>query len=399
MTNIAGKLQPLFDILDLENVLVFAKRLSANDTGASGAHQAGPYLPKSVALALSASLVASESNPSQPFESTILSHGITRMNRLVWYNQKSRDECRITCWSDEAKRNSVLQKSMTGGLFVAAFLKKDGMIAHAWVWLCTEPDEEDLIEQRIGTIEPGGYFFNGSMSGKLAGIKTGNPCEALKLKIPDAWFSQFPEGQEIVRLTFGLLAGDKSTADQKLLTRRGCEYELFLTIENQHVLPKIRQGFDSVEAFIELANSVTNRRKSRSGKSFEFHLEQIFSETALPNTRGGKTEGKKTPDFVFPSIGHYQDKSWSEEKLRMLGVKTTCKDRWRQILNEADRIRHKHLITLQEGVSVEQHQEMKAAGVILVVPSGLQKKYPEAIRSSLLSLEQFIGETKALVRQ
>jgi hypothetical protein len=38
-------------------------------------------------------------------------------------------------------------------------------------------------------------------------------------------------------------------------------------------------------------------------------------------------------------------------------------DRWRQILNAADRIRVKHLLTLQEGVSPAQMAEMRQAGV------------------------------------
>ena len=80
----------------------------------------------------------------------------------------------------------------------------------------------------------------------------------------------------------------------------------------------------------------------------------------------------------------------------MLAVKTTCKDRWRQIISEADRINDIHLFTLQEGVSVNQYQEMRNAGVKLVVPSPLHRKYPEEIRGELISLADFIHETKAL---
>lgn len=76
----------------------------------------------------------------------------------------------------------------------------------------------------------------------------------------------------------------------------------------------------------------------------------------------------------------------------MLAVKTTCKDRWRQVLNEADRIKSIHLFTLQEGVSPAQFREMKQAGITLVVPSALHKKYPDAIRSELMSLGGFIAK-------
>ena len=80
----------------------------------------------------------------------------------------------------------------------------------------------------------------------------------------------------------------------------------------------------------------------------------------------------------------------------MLAVKTTCKDRWRQILNEADRIKQKHLLTLQEGVSEGQFKEMSAAGVQLVVPAQLRNAYPSAIQSHLQTLESFIGDVRVL---
>lgn len=78
----------------------------------------------------------------------------------------------------------------------------------------------------------------------------------------------------------------------------------------------------------------------------------------------------------------------------MLAAKTTCKDRWRQILNEANRISPKHLVTLQQGVSENQFNEMIAAGVTLVVPEALHESYPKAIRPKLLTLDRYIRETK-----
>jgi type II restriction enzyme len=80
----------------------------------------------------------------------------------------------------------------------------------------------------------------------------------------------------------------------------------------------------------------------------------------------------------------------------MLAVKTTVKDRWRQILNEAKRLETSYLFTLQQGVSKNQFAEMLDEGVQLVVPLGLHKSYPEAIRNKLMTLEEFIEETKNL---
>ena len=80
----------------------------------------------------------------------------------------------------------------------------------------------------------------------------------------------------------------------------------------------------------------------------------------------------------------------------MLAAKTTCKDRWRQILNEADRVVVKHLLTMQEGVSENQFREMEDSGVVLVVPGKLHDKYPRNIRSRLLNVSQFISKVSNL---
>lgn len=396
--NTRERLQPFLDLLDTESGVVFAKRLSANDTGASDAHQAGIYLPNDVAFHLCPRLIHGGTNPDSHFQAAIVSHGVERHNRLTWYNQKSRNECRITRWADEYRRNSVLISSMTGALVVILFKVVANEIVYSWVWFCATPDEEDVLEERLGIVEPGKVLFDGTYSarGTYRGGSDNNICARLIESIPRAWHTTFPDSQEIVRLTYGLLASSGESADLRLLARRECEYRIFQTVEESHVLPKIRAGFDSVDAFVELANSVTNRRKSRSGKSFEHQLEQIFTEDHLSNTRGGKTEGKKTPDFLFPSVTRYHDAAWPREKIRMLGVKTTCKDRWRQILNEAGQIQNKHLITLQEGVSVEQFREMESSGVTLVVPKNLHRAYPKEIREHLVSLSTFIMETKEL---
>ncbi|MFZ5625061.1 MAG: type II restriction endonuclease [Gemmatimonadota bacterium] len=58
------------------------------------------------------------------------------------------------------------------------------------------------------------------------------------------------------------------------------------SVEAYHVLPRIREGFDSVDQFVEFASSVTNRRKARSGRSLELHGRCIFDEARerLPPT-------------------------------------------------------------------------------------------------------------------
>ena len=74
----------------------------------------------------------------------------------------------------------------------------------------------------------------------------------------------------------------------------------------------------------------------------------------------------------------------------MLGVKTTCKDRWRQVLNEAHRIPEKHLLTLQPGISEHQTTEMQQASLTLVLPRRLHETYSETQTGYLMDVSEFL---------
>lgn len=377
---------------------IVIKRLSANDTGATGAHQSGPYIPKSIAFSLCPSFtLQTERNADQIYPCEVASHLTKRENRLTWYNQESRDECRITKWATPGKKDSIIQPSLTGGLVILVFaLHKSIGIEQGWAWFCESEAEEATVESLFAAIEPGVFLFR--HKGITTTIKKSTaaaPCSLSINALPASWLKAFPDAASIVQKTLALTPSTKLDADARLVIRRDCEFQVFKSVELAHVLPKIQSGFSSVESFIDLANSVTNRRKSRSGRSFELHLKQIFDEHNLIYSHGSRTEGKKTPDFLFPSVSTYHDSSFPTNKLRMLGVKTTCKDRWRQIISEADRIPIKHLATLQEGVSVPQFEEMKLAGIRLVVPKKLHTSYPASVRPQLLTLDQFIKETVA----
>ncbi|CAI6330788.1 EcoRII-C domain-containing protein [Escherichia coli] len=69
----------------------------------------------------------------------------------------------------------------------------------------------------------------------------------------------------------------------------------------------------------------------------ELHLEHLFIEHGLRRCDAGHHRKLiKNPISLFPFRRAYHDTEFPVENLRMLAVKTTCKDRWRQILNEAD---------------------------------------------------------------
>lgn len=169
------------------------------------------------------------------------------------------------------------------------------------------------------------------------------------------------------------------------------EEKLFRIFEKHIVGERLRKGFsEDVDGFIKYSLSVQNRRKSRAGHALENHIEQIFTENRIRFVRGGKTENNSKPDFLFPSVDDYHNLLFPEEKLKMLGSKSTCKDRWRQVLSEAARIKNKHLLTLEPGISKNQTDEMQSNNLTLVVPESLHATYTEKQADWLMSLSGFI---------
>ena len=191
-----------------------------------------------------------------------------------------------------------------------------------------------------------------------------------------------------------------SNPDKKLIDWTETEYRLFRALEYARYGDMITHGFSTVEDFISTANAVLNRRKSRAGKSLEHHLAALFKGNNIRFTAQAVTEGNKKPDFIFPSQTDYHNSSYPTEKIVSLAAKTTCKDRWRQVINEADRLRgkNKYLCTLQQGISTAQMDEMEAEKVILVVPKPYISSYPRDRQNRIWTVGKFISFVKEIER-
>lgn len=185
----------------------------------------------------------------------------------------------------------------------------------------------------------------------------------------------------------------EASADDVLFDWYNTEDYLFRLFEEALLAERIEQGF-TPDSFIKYALSVLNRRKSRAGQSLENHLAQLLNDNNIYFSRTPVTEAKSKPDFLFPGIDYYKDPSFPAELLHMLGVKTTCKDRWRQVLVEADRIPRKHLLTLQGAISVNQTSEMQLHHLQLVVPKSIHASYTASQQNWLMSVDDFLTEIR-----
>jgi hypothetical protein len=170
------------------------------------------------------------------------------------------------------------------------------------------------------------------------------------------------------------------------------EEDLFRAMEKTIVKEQLIKGFAEVDEFIKYSLSVQNRRKSRVGHALENHLSAVFDANSIRYARGARTENNSRPDFIFPGSVEYHDPAVGSPPLRMLGAKTTCKDRWRQVLTEAQKIPNKHLFTLETALTANQLQEMNASSLTIVSTPDVLLTYPSASSGWTMTLSQFIKD-------
>jgi hypothetical protein len=239
------------------------------------------------------------------------------------------------------------------------------------------------------------------------GIEVEEPENDLLDSLLKPFMDKFPTTSEFsifARQTLRTPVNLIDDPDSALLSYMEWEEKLFRRHERYIVDLRLREGFakneiQDVDGFISYSLSVQNRRKSRAGYAFEDHFTSILIGNDIRFERKAQTENKAKPDFLFPSIQAYKNPGFPNNQLTILGAKTSCKDRWRQILSEAERIPEKHLLTLEPGISENQINEMKAHKVQLVLPSDLHRTYTSNQRSWLLNVKDFINVVKERQRE
>lgn len=363
----------------------YCKFLSANDSGETGGHQSGYLVSKSVLdMMFSPEDIRKEHILKRPVKISWQDDFITD-SCFTWYESKG--ELRITQFG---RGFPFRGGEYTGALFVFVRAEKDFYKAYI---LNTEEDIQQFLDNfGMTPADTNRPIEINRMPSKLREQYAINSY----IGRLDIEFPQSEEMSRAARMIYSEVSDEHQLAvtnpDKILVEWIQEEYTLFKALENDRYGSIVKKGFATVDNFIILANQVLNRRKSRAGKSLEHHLATLFDKNNIRYTAQGITEGKKRPDFIFPSEEDYHNTLFPIEKLCTLAAKTTCKDRWRQVLNEADRMKdqYKYLCTLQQGISEAQMDEMQDEGVILVVPKPYITAYPADRRERIWTVGRFI---------
>jgi site-specific DNA-cytosine methylase len=365
----------------------YCKILSANDLGSTKiSNQAGIYISKKAGPLF----FEGERNEGELLSKQIkiyLPHKDTPIeSRAVWYESKK--EYRITRFWAQTEYN---REEQYGNLLILIKCDEDTFICH----ILDNVDDIGVFTSffNINPIESSEVFDIENYNLFPSGL---NDTQNEILRYSNS-FKEFPATLEIAnkaRELFFRTYKQVRNPDSALLNWIDIEFNIFKSIERHLYSDYLVRPFSDMEVLLQSANTMLNRRKSRAGKSFEHHIHYLLSYYNIPFDHPGLSEDNKKPDFLFPSNQAYADKLFPDEGLTFLGAKTTCKDRWRQILNEAERTPDKFLITLQQGISSAQLSEMKKSRVTLVVPKKYHIAYPEEFRSNLLSVNTFINYLK-----
>lgn len=374
-----------------EGTVAYCKFITANDVGTTGGHQSGYHMHKS-AWPLFFDSPGERGSNDEAFVTIMWQDDFETESRFIYYGTGTRNEYRLTRFGrgfpflkDDDIGSLLVICKIAGGYYRAYVLETEQEIEDYLTFFGISPDRanglvselsmataelQDLIDVYVQSLADGFPVTEAlAMAAREVSLSASRQSEASAMTNPDALITRWID----------------------------TEYALFRSVEKRFYSDELNTPFIEVENLVSFANTVLNRRKSRAGKSLEHHLGKIFDIHQLPYTAQGITEGRKKPDFIMPSIELYHDDNYSDNKLIFLGAKTTCKDRWRQVLNEAARTPQKHLFTLQQGISSNQLHEMKSENLTLVVPEKHLSTFPAEHREDILTLKGFISYAKATI--
>jgi len=333
---------------------------------------------------------------------------ITEYGEATFYDSRHLDMKRSAEWRLYYLTNAVTKIMSAGDTLILALLpnesllfiivEADSNIENQLLWLFDTPKQEKLFSRNYDSEPQGELDFVAKYLLDEIGIQYEYPQANTIDAIIEKYDLTFPKTAEFSALARATLpeVDPKGYPDLALVAWLNHEEAMFRRMEKKIVSSRIEQGFmeegeADVDAFIKFSLSVQNRRKSRMGHSLENHLSALFDIHKISYSSQVKTEKGKKPDYIFPGRDEYFNSSFDVSRLTMLAAKSSCKDRWSQVLPEAERIEQKHLLTLEPAISESTTDTMRASSLQLVVPAEIQGSYKEQQQDWLWNVEDFLN--------
>lgn len=365
----------------------FCKFISANDTGKTGGHQSGFYVPKNAWPLLFEQIGQKNQNMERSARIYWEQLDFHTDNMFKWYGKGSRSEYRITRFG---KGFPFFTFDHIGDLLIIIQVNSGEYVGYV---LSGEDSEAFLETFSISPVKNAATYGLGN-----DGIKDDETQISLLIEeYVGTIEGKFPTPRQIAaksrELFYKLDSGnkkgfDRSDSDSAILRWLDIEYQLFKALEKQVYRNKLSAPFNDLDSLLEFANVAVDQRRRRSGKSFEFHMEYILQNWDLDYSHFNGTT-KKGANFVFPSDNF---------EIPLITL-TTCKYRWKhavQFFNGTDPV---YLVTLDKGLNPSELDQIEKSNVILVVPENYHSMYPVEFRDKLLTISQFCTMVQEKTKQ
>ena len=333
-----------------------------------------------------------------------------------WYDTRRNDPTRSAEWRLYYQACTPMKLASAGDTLYCGYMKDGRLLLMVTAasssvgaqmrWLFGIKDLDDgkfsIYDQTQASVD---VFAAQLLS--LLGFEPQQKDELLLDDMLSRWNYSFPTGREFARYSEDSLTDiDPRTdnPDDVVLAYYEREYHLFCVLEEAIIQREYEEApFVSSDGKIDVPQFTTfykharNRRVSRAGTSLEQHVQRILDARGIRYTPQAVTEKKKKPDFLFPGVEEYANKHYPARSLRMLAAKTSTKDRWRQVLDEADRINEKHLLAITpSGISIEQNRQMMDKNLRLVMPKRIRDTHSAEVQSNTILFADFIKEVSKI---
>ncbi|WP_319005791.1 type II restriction endonuclease [Metabacillus niabensis] len=355
----------------------FCKYISANDTGKTGGHQSGFYVPKHAHQILFDSPGIKGENKEREVRLYWEQLDYHTDTMFKWYGKGSRSEYRMTRFG---KKFPFFKDEHIGDLLIIIKVTKDEYLGYV---LSGNDAEAFLGTFSISPVENASTHVQ-MLTEKSIDEHTMELVNKYTMK-----YTKFPRPRNIAAISreiYYKAHKDKKPVlenfDAAILEWINIEYQFFESLENYLYKEEVNKSFNDLNELLRFANTVTESRRRRIINSFEFHLEFIFEILELSYKSSRKNNYERDIEFSF---------SDSEgQPLIFLNAQTTCKENWKSAINLVSNLEdNNYIITLEKGLSEHTLEQIYSNKLKLVVPEKYRVFYPKQYREKILNISSF----------
>ncbi len=166
--------------------------------------------------------------------------------------------------------------------------------------------------------------------------------------------------------------------------------EAFMSIWNSSISKEeaLEMFRTTVTEAIKMEKSHSQSRSSRAGSSFETIVQELLNIIGIPSERVTRSDKKSRLNRIDLVIPDRETAATSPDKAHFLSLKTSLRERWKEVVEEQTQGQRTHLLTIlqNETLSNTVAQNIIDHGIFLYVPDKIKDdKFADESRIRRLS--------------